>query len=344
MMGYIGSEHVKDEAVRAGQLEVLQAPCLHSSNQDRSGQVWDHHPGEPIDEADDGDDGQAQPPQPQHQEVFLVEKVVREDAEVVGSVNATSSGTNTDIAGDLSGEEFTHGVVGQPLSVLANVLHRPDETKNLATIIPELSKEECVGDDDAEEDHHQVHHLAEAEVDVVAVEPGPEVEVVASHVVRVTVLDDVPDHVALEEVPPHAARELGEPEAEREQERQPEVVRSHRSVLWTLDLRLVDEAAGRLSLEVRPNVGSSVDPAVRSGVLVPALADDGSTVQVVLQEDEQQPEHDHERRGLVMQPEEGVVYGEFVALEPFQQVTDNGQSIYHRRRHIGFNSTFKYYK
>jgi len=37
MMGYIGSEHVKDEAVRAGQLEVLQAPCLHSSNQDRSG-------------------------------------------------------------------------------------------------------------------------------------------------------------------------------------------------------------------------------------------------------------------------------------------------------------------
>ena len=34
------------------------------------------------------------------------------------------------------------------------------------------------------------------------------------------------------------------------------------------------------------------------GVLVPALADDGSTVQVVLQEDEQQPEHDHERRGL----------------------------------------------
>ena len=35
---------------------------------------------------------------------------------------------------NLSGEEFTHGVVGQPLSVLANVLHRPDETKNLATI------------------------------------------------------------------------------------------------------------------------------------------------------------------------------------------------------------------
>ena len=32
---------------------------------------------------------------------FLVEKIVREDAEVVGSVNATSSGTNTDIAGDL---------------------------------------------------------------------------------------------------------------------------------------------------------------------------------------------------------------------------------------------------
>jgi hypothetical protein len=35
------------------------------------GEVRDHDPGEPVDETDDREDSQAQPPQPQHQEVFL---------------------------------------------------------------------------------------------------------------------------------------------------------------------------------------------------------------------------------------------------------------------------------
>ena len=34
------------------------------------------------------------------------------------------------------------------------------------------------------------------------------------------------------------------------------------------------------------------------GVLIPSLADNGPTVQVVLQEDEQQPEHNDEGGGL----------------------------------------------
>ena len=41
-----------------------------------------------------------------------------------------------------------------------------------------------------------------------------------------------------------------------------------------------------------------MDPAVGLGILIPALADDGPPVQVVLQEDEEQPEHDHECGGL----------------------------------------------
>ena len=65
------------------------------------------------------------------------------------------------------------------------------------------------------------------------------------------------------------------------------------------------------------------------------LAHNGSAIKMILQEDEEQTEHDHERGGLVMEPEERVVYGELVPLEPLQQVADDRQSVGDcRRRHF----------
>ena len=43
-------------------------------------------PGSSVDEPEDGDDEQEHPPDPEDEEVFLVEQVVGEDAEVVLSV------------------------------------------------------------------------------------------------------------------------------------------------------------------------------------------------------------------------------------------------------------------
>ena len=65
------------------------------------GEVRDHHPGESKDETDHGDSDEEHPPDPENQEVLLVEDVVVEDAKVVAPVNSSSSGTNVDVAWDL---------------------------------------------------------------------------------------------------------------------------------------------------------------------------------------------------------------------------------------------------
>ena len=43
---------------------------------------------------------------------------------------------------------------------------------------------------------------------------------------------------------------------------------SHRGILLTLDPALVDEAASGLALQVLPDVGSSMDPAVRPEIII----------------------------------------------------------------------------
>ena len=66
------------------------------------GEVWDHDPGEPVDQADDGDSDEEEPPEPEDKEILLVEDVVVENAEVVTPVDGSSGSTNTDVAGDLN--------------------------------------------------------------------------------------------------------------------------------------------------------------------------------------------------------------------------------------------------
>ena len=65
------------------------------------GEIGDHNPGESVDKTEDGDCDEGEPPEPEGEEVLLVEDVVVEDAKVVTPVDGTSSGTNTDVAGDL---------------------------------------------------------------------------------------------------------------------------------------------------------------------------------------------------------------------------------------------------
>ena len=66
------------------------------------GEVWDHDPGEPVDQADDGNSNEEEPPEPEDKEILLVEDVVIENAEVVTPVDGSSGSTNTDVAGDLN--------------------------------------------------------------------------------------------------------------------------------------------------------------------------------------------------------------------------------------------------
>ena len=69
------------------------------------GEVWDHDPGESVDQAEHGDPDEGEPPEPEDEEVLLVEQVVGEDAEVVGPVNGSSCSTDSNVAGHL-GEEW----------------------------------------------------------------------------------------------------------------------------------------------------------------------------------------------------------------------------------------------
>jgi len=84
-----------------------------------------------------------------------------------------------------------------------------------------------------------------------------------------------------------------------------------------------------------PDIGCPVDPAVGPCILVTTLANDSSPVQMVFQENEQKPKHDHKCGGLVVELEQGIVYCEFIALEPFEKVADNGKSVDDRRSHGG---------
>ena len=82
---------------------VKSAPDSYSlKNEHSPGEIRDSNPGEPVDDPQDGEDGDAQPPEPEDQEVLLVEEVVREDAEVVAPVYASGCSSNTDIARNLN--------------------------------------------------------------------------------------------------------------------------------------------------------------------------------------------------------------------------------------------------
>lgn len=98
VVGKVLSQKVEHKAVRGLEVEVLKVPGVDLSEEDGSGEVRDHHPGKSKDKTDHGDSDEKHPPDPENQEVLLVEDVVVEDAKVVAPVNSSSSGTNVDVA------------------------------------------------------------------------------------------------------------------------------------------------------------------------------------------------------------------------------------------------------
>lgn len=202
VVGNIGGEHVQNKAVSSRQIKVVKSPRLHTSHQDGPGKVRYTDSGSSVDESKDGEDGNGQPPEPQDKEVLLVEQVVGEDAQIVGPVYATSSSTNSDIAGNFCREQFTHRIVGQKFSIWANMFDRPHIVQHFLTISPELVEEQGVGDYHTEEDRDEVEELAEAKVHVVAGEAGTEIKKVGCNGGGVTVLDYISEHVSLQEVSP----------------------------------------------------------------------------------------------------------------------------------------------
>ena len=153
--------------------------------------------------------------------------------------------------------------MGQVLPVVTDAFLGPDVLEDLLSVAEELVEEQGVRHEHGEEAHDEVEELTEAEVEMVSCESGSEVREVAGDLDGVSAgPDDVLEHASLKEVPPQRSGHLGEAKAECEEEWQPEIVGSDRSISRRVHLGLVHEAAGGLALEMLLDVGSAVDPAV----------------------------------------------------------------------------------
>jgi len=219
VMRQVLGKEVEHEAVRGLEVEVLQVPGVNLSHQHRSGQIRNHHSGKSVDQTNHRETNQEHPPHPEDQEIFLVEDVVVEDAEIVASVNSTSGGTNVDVARNLSWEEFTHRVMTNIFSSgRVNVLLRPDVSEHFLSVAKELVEEESISDKHAEDDHEQVQELAEAKVEVISAKSGLELDEIVSNGLWVIVSNDALQHASLQHASPQRSWHLGESKAECEKE------------------------------------------------------------------------------------------------------------------------------
>ena len=97
----------------------------------------------PVSDSEPGDDEEEHPPEPQDEEIFLVEEIVLEDAQIVGLVHPASGGPHSDVAADFSGEELAHWVV----KVFSSPPIVPVHTEILqdpGSVVPELVVEDPV--------------------------------------------------------------------------------------------------------------------------------------------------------------------------------------------------------
>jgi len=94
-----------------------------------------------------------------------------------------------------------------------------------------------------------------------------------------------------------------------------------------VNLALINKTSSGLALQMVPHIGSTVDPAVGPCIIVATLADNGSSIQMIFQENEEQSKHHNERGCLVVKFEQRIVYREFVTLEPFEKAADKGQPV-----------------
>ena len=74
------------------------------------GEIWNHDPRESVDQAEHGDPDEGEPPEPEDEEVLLVEQVVGEDAQVVRPVDRSGGGADSDVACHLGGLDTSEEV------------------------------------------------------------------------------------------------------------------------------------------------------------------------------------------------------------------------------------------
>jgi len=287
-----------------------------------------HHPRHSVDHPQAGEPSQDHPPQPNDEEVLLVEEVVGEDAQIVALILSSCSCSYGDVAGNLCGEELAHGVVYHFAGLQMAVTRiGPEKAEDFCAIGPELIDQQHVAHEHVEKDHADVESLTESKMKAVGGESLPKVHEVLCNDARLrAVLDDFVHELSLEAALPEDARHLGEPDGECEEEGEPEVVGSHPAVpLFILDTRLVNVTASGFTLQVLLYVARSMDPAVRFGIVVSIPAVDGSSIDVILKEDEHEAEHEDGSCVLVMHPEQEVVNLVFVTSEPLQEVLEHWQ-------------------
>jgi len=206
-----------------------------------------------------------------------------------------------------------------------------------SAIAPELVEEEHVADEHVEEAHPDVEEFTESELHLVFGVAGFQLDEVVGDdaCLGIPFLYDLMHQVAFHTALPQDTGNLGETDAECEEERDPEIVGSHSAVPFIIRHGiLINETTSRLALQMRLQITSPVDPAVRSGIVVRAVAVDGSPIEMVLQEHEHEPEHEDGCGEAMVDTEQEVVDLELLATEPLEEVLEYGQLPEgHGRRH-----------
>jgi len=255
------TEPVEHEVFGSGEHEVRNLLGLDLPHDHLPAEVGHGHASKTVDQPEHGDNDEADPPQPDDEEVLLVEEIVGEDAQIVALILSSRRCSYGDVAGNLCGEELAHGIV----ELLAVGSESAEISPGLSAVGPELVEKEHVADEHVEEDHADVEEFTEGELHLVLGVAVSQIhEVLRNDTwIGIPVLDDFLHEFTLHPILPEDTGHLGEADAEGEEERDPEIVGSHSAVPLVLRHRvLINKTSCRLPLEVRLQVTRAVDPAV----------------------------------------------------------------------------------
>ena len=101
------------------------------------GEEWIADSQQPIDNSKDGDDKKHDPPEPEEEEVLLIEHVVTKDTQEGIEISVARCSAKFQEAGNLGRENFAHGIM-QSFAVDPKVLVIVKIEDNIKTILPKL--------------------------------------------------------------------------------------------------------------------------------------------------------------------------------------------------------------
>ena len=135
-------QELQHETLPASEDEAAQLTAMNFPEEQHLGEDRERDSQESEDEPKDRDDQEEHPPEPEGEEVLLVEDVVAEDAEEVLLVDVAVLASLDDATAHFCGEDLTHGVVELEASVLVHV----EVSDHLPAVAPELRVEDPVCD------------------------------------------------------------------------------------------------------------------------------------------------------------------------------------------------------